>query len=46
MHGAAAGAPAGNRNAFKHGEFAAEAIAMRRLVRELTRQGRELVEMV
>ena len=29
MHGAVGGAPKGNRNALKHGEFAAEALALR-----------------
>ena len=46
MHGAAGGAPKGNRNALKHSVYSAEAIEARRLVRELTRQGRELVEKV
>ena len=46
MHGASGGAPQGNGNAYKHGLYAAEAVEMRRRVRELTRQGRELVEKV
>jgi uncharacterized protein YjcR len=41
MHGAAGGAPKGNRNALKHGLFAAEAIEMRRMVSALTREARE-----
>jgi len=45
MHGAGGGAPKGNRNALKHGEYSAEAIKMRQLIRELTRQSCELVEM-
>ena len=45
MHGASGGAPKGNRNALKHGLYSAEAIEMRRIIRELTRQSRELIEM-
>jgi len=45
MHGAGGGAPRGNRDALKHGLYTAEAIEARRLVHELIRQGRELVEM-
>ena len=41
MHGAAGGAPKGNRNAFKHGEFAAEALALKREVQALARMARE-----
>jgi uncharacterized protein YjcR len=41
MHGAAGGAPRGNRNARKHGLFAAEAIEMRRMVSALTREAHE-----
>jgi glucans biosynthesis protein len=46
MHGGAAGsgAPAGNKNALKHGRYSAEAIARRRKVRALIRQARELIE--
>ncbi len=46
MHGASGGAPKGNRNALKHGEYAAEAIEMRRAIGALTKQARELVDMV
>jgi uncharacterized protein YjcR len=46
MHGAGGGAPKGNRNARKHGLYSAESVEMRRLVRELTRQGRELIERI
>ena len=46
MHGAAGGAPEGNRNAMKHGLYSAEAIETRRFVRELMKHGRELVEMI
>jgi hypothetical protein len=44
MHGGLSpGAPKGNRNAFKHGRYAAEAIARRREIAEL---GREIAELV
>jgi len=46
MHGAAGGAPQGNRNALKHGGFTVETIQTRRMVAALTRQARELLEMV
>jgi len=46
MHGAGGGAPAGNRNAFKHGYYGRQAIETRRLIAELVRESRELVEMV
>ena len=46
MHGAHAGPPRGNRNALKHGRYTAEALASRRLVRELVRAARALVEEV
>ena len=35
MHGAHAGPPRGNRNALKHGQRTAEAVAWRRRAREL-----------
>jgi hypothetical protein len=41
MHGANGGAPKGNRNALKHGEFTAEAIAMKRQINALARMARE-----
>jgi glucans biosynthesis protein len=46
MHGGAkgSGAPKGNRNAFKHGRYARELVEFWRLVRELAREARELVE--
>ena len=44
MHGACAGPPRGNRNALKHGQRTAEALAWRRRVRELLAEARELVE--
>jgi uncharacterized protein YjcR len=46
MHGAAGGPPKGNQNALKHGLYTAEAIETRRVVRELTRHGRELIDMI
>jgi hypothetical protein len=41
MHGAGGGAPKGNRNALKHGEFAAETIALKREIQALARMARE-----
>jgi len=41
MHGAAGGAPKGNRNALRHGEFAAETLAMKRQISALARMARE-----
>ena len=48
MHGGAAGtgAPAGNRNALRHGRYTALAIAMRREMRALLRRSRELMESI
>jgi hypothetical protein len=48
MHGGAegSGAPRGNRNAITHGLRSAEALALRRQVRELLRGTRELIEKV
>jgi hypothetical protein len=45
MHGGAegSGAPRGNKNALKHGQFTREAINQRRSVRNLLRQSRELI---
>ena len=46
MHGAAGGVPVGNRNAFKHGLYTAEAIEERRMLAALTKQARaRLVEL-
>ena len=44
MHGGAegSGAPRGNKNALKHGQFTREAIDQRLSVRDLLRQSREL----
>jgi uncharacterized protein YjcR len=46
MHGAGGGAPKGNRNAWRHGRYSAEAINTRRYIQELARQARELIEAV
>jgi len=43
MHGAGGGAPKGNRNAWRHGNYSAEAIETRRMIASLTKQARELV---
>ena len=43
MHGGPSpGAPKGNRNAIKHGRYTAEAIARRREISTLIREGRAL----
>jgi len=43
MHGGASpGAPAGNRNALKHGRYTADSIALRRLVAVLGQDARAL----
>ena len=45
MHGGMSpGAPKGNKNAFKHGHYAAEAIASRREIAKLLRDARALVK--
>ena len=46
MHGGAAGsgAPIGNRNALKTGLHTAEARQIRRLIREITRRTREIID--
>jgi uncharacterized protein YjcR len=41
MHGARGGAPEGNRNALKHGEFTAEGLALKRQISALARMARE-----
>ena len=43
MHGTGGDAPKGNRNAWCHGNYSAEAIETRRMVAALTKQARELV---
>lgn len=46
MHGAGGGPPKGNRNAWRHGHYSAEAIEERRLLRELLRDADELLAKV
>lgn len=48
MHGGSqgSGAPKGNRNALRHGLYAAEAIELRKLVIQLLREGRETLEKI
>ncbi len=41
MHGAAGGAPKGNRNALKHGASSAETLALRKEVQAVARLARE-----
>ena len=41
MHGARGGAPKGNRNALKHGNFTAETLALKKEIQALTRVARE-----
>jgi hypothetical protein len=41
---AGSGGQPGNRSALKHGRYAREAAAFRRLLRELAREAQELVE--
>ncbi len=43
MHGAAGGAPKGNRNALKHGATTAEALAFKREITALARMARETI---
>jgi uncharacterized protein YjcR len=41
MHGAAGGAPKGNRNAYRHGLYTAETLALKREIQALARMARE-----
>jgi uncharacterized protein YjcR len=41
MHGANGGAPRGNQNALKHGDFAAEGLALKKRINALARMARE-----
>jgi hypothetical protein len=44
MHGGPSpGAPKGNKNAYKHGLYTADAIARRRQIAELIRSARQLI---
>jgi uncharacterized protein YjcR len=44
MHGAGGGASQGNRNAWKHGKYSGESIALRRHVAELRQAARYLID--
>jgi glucans biosynthesis protein len=46
MHGGApgSGAPRGNRNALKHGNYTREAIAERQELKDLVRESRKLLQ--
>jgi uncharacterized protein YjcR len=46
MHGATGGAPKGNKNALKHGDFTAEAIALKREIQALARMTRATMEAI
>ena len=48
MHGGAkgSGAPAGNRNALKHGRYSHEILEFRRAMRDLLRASAEKLELV
>jgi hypothetical protein len=46
MHGAYCGAPIGNRNALKHGQWSRELLELRRAVRELVHANAEAIELV
>jgi hypothetical protein len=48
MHGGApgSGASIGNRNALKHGHYSAKTIAVRRAIRALLRESRELAQRI
>jgi uncharacterized protein YjcR len=41
MHGAGGGAPKGNKNALKHGDFTGEGLARKRQISALARMARE-----
>jgi hypothetical protein len=43
MHGANGSAPKGNRNAWKHGDFTAEGLALKKQINALARMARETV---
>ena len=43
MHGAGGGAPKGNRNALKHGNFTAEGLALKKQISALARMARETI---
>jgi uncharacterized protein YjcR len=41
MHGAGGGAPRGNKNAVKHGDFTVEGLALKKQINGLARRARE-----
>jgi glucans biosynthesis protein len=43
FHGAGGGAPKGNRNVWKHGNYSAESLELRRVFSALGREARELI---
>jgi uncharacterized protein YjcR len=43
MHGAGGGAPKGNKNALKHGEFAAKTLVLKREIQALAELARETI---
>ena len=46
MHGGAkgSGAPEGNQNALKHGRFTKENLEFEKRIREIYREGKEMIE--
>lgn len=48
MHGGAkgSGAPEGNQNALKHGRFTKENLEFEKRIREIYREGKELIEKI
>jgi hypothetical protein len=46
MHGAYGGAPKGNRNAMKHGDFTAEVLTLKRQISALARMARETMQAI
>jgi uncharacterized protein YjcR len=46
MHGAGGGAPKGNRNALKHGDFTAEGLALKKQINALARMARETMRAI
>ena len=46
MHGAGSGAPRGNTNALKHGQFAAEALVFKKEMATLARMARETIRAI
>jgi uncharacterized protein YjcR len=41
MHGGGGGAPKGNQNALKHGQYSAETLALKKEIAALSRMARE-----